>query len=97
MSEETTNFLGATNLAEEISTAISDTSVLLEYLGRLPDGRLQAQFVEADAKTNFPKLPFKAPCERYSKFLNELCALWLEYKNNKGISAGTIESLKISK
>jgi hypothetical protein len=97
MPEDSTNLLGATNLAEEISTAVSDTSVLLEYLGRLPDGRLQAQFVEADAKTNFSKLPFKAPCESYSEFLNELCALWLEYKNNKGISAAPIESLKISK
>jgi hypothetical protein len=35
MPEESTNLLGAANLAEEISTAISDTSVLPEYLGAI--------------------------------------------------------------
>jgi hypothetical protein len=70
MSEDSKKEVEAANLTNEIDNAVVDTTVLLEYLGRLPDGGLQSQFDESNAKSHFPKLPINPPCDSYQMFLN---------------------------
>jgi hypothetical protein len=84
------------DLTAEITCAIADTSVLLEYLGRSPDTKLQGQFQDANPNNASLKLPIKAPCDDYKVFLNELSALWVEYKD-RGTISGNVESLNLSK
>ena len=84
------------NLATEIENAVADTTVLLEYLGRSPNSKLQGQFQDANQNNASLKLPISAPCGDYKTFLNELSSLWVEYKDKKTI-AGNINLLNLSK
>lgn len=80
----------APNLARDVEEAIADTELLVEYLGRKPDSRLQAQFDDSPDKVS-SRLAAKPPCESYLEFLNKLSTLWIEYASDKKIPDGEFQ------
>src|SRR5271166_1911079 len=61
------------NTWHEVNLALRDTSVLLQYLGEMPDARLLAYFEDTRKRASDTGMrPAAAPCPNYSEFLNRL-------------------------
>jgi hypothetical protein len=72
---------------KEIKTAIRDTGILLEYLAREPNARLQTQFKDTrDRAGSSTAIPIAPPCEDYSEFLNRLTEIRSRYAEKTIIS-----------
>ena len=57
----------------EMNRALADVSILLEYMGQLPDGRLQAYFEDTQSKiVTTGARRTAAPCRHYGHFLARL-------------------------
>src|SRR5262252_1740996 len=60
----------------EMNRALADVSILLEYMGQLPDGRLQAYFEDTQSKiVTTGARRTAAPCRHYGHFLARLVGI----------------------
>ncbi len=71
----------------EIKSAIFDTGILLEYLARAPNSRLQSQFEDTKkGSASSTSVSIAPPCKDYSEFLNRLTEIRFEYAERSTIS-----------
>ena len=78
-------------LEKEIKAAIRDTGILLEYLARAPNSRLQSQFRDArDRTAPSMVIPIAPPCDDYSEFLNRLTDIRAQYAEKSIITESRI-------
>jgi hypothetical protein len=68
----------------EVRSALRDVWVLLKFLGRADDARLQSYFKDAGGPTQVGILkPISPPCKRYDEFLNRLTQIQSDADNKK--------------
>lgn len=75
----------------EVNRALQDISVLLQYLGEMPDARLLAYFEDTQKHASDPGTrPAVAPCPIYSEFLNRL------FRTEAAFQTGRPDELPVS-
>jgi hypothetical protein len=70
---------------KEIDAALRDTVVLLEFLGRASDGRLQSHFQDTrDQVAGTSSKKTTPPCKSYFEFLNRLSVIHGRFRTAEG-------------
>lgn len=70
---------------KEIDAALRDTVVLLQFLGRASDGRLQSHFQDTrDQVAGTSSKKTTPPCKSYFEFLNRLSAIHGRFRKAEG-------------
>jgi hypothetical protein len=71
---------------QELISALSDIGILLEFLGREPDARLQSFFKKARKLNEQSDIQTEPPSKTYSAFLNRISMIQAEYDEKGKIS-----------
>jgi hypothetical protein len=70
-----------------VESALRDVWVLIKFLGRADDARLQSYFEDAGGVTKIAVLrPISPPCRRYGDFLNRLARIQSDLESKKPLS-----------
>jgi hypothetical protein len=71
---------------DDVVSALEEVGILLGYLGREPDARLQSCFADTNKSDSVAKFPVKPPTTSYADFLNRISELQSSVRHSGNVS-----------